>query len=81
MRTVFEILTVMERISAFQRLQYVKWLIERKATGSPKDLAEKLNVSERTVYRLVQTLEHAYQLRIEYSGIDMSYVIVPADNK
>ena len=41
----------------FEKLNYLDELIRRKATGTPKELAKKLNVSERTVYNMKSDLE------------------------
>ncbi len=38
-------------------LERVDQLIRLKATGSPKKFAEKLEVSERKIYRIIQTLK------------------------
>jgi DNA-binding transcriptional regulator LsrR (DeoR family) len=39
-----------------EKLGQIKKLIEYSNTGSPKDLAKKLNISERTVRRLIERL-------------------------
>ncbi|MBP6446222.1 MAG: HTH domain-containing protein [Saprospiraceae bacterium] len=43
-------MNLMEKIRMIER---VDALIRRKATGTPRDLAEKLKVSERLVYNLI----------------------------
>jgi len=40
----------------FNRLERLAFLIQRKATGSPEELAERLDVSRRTVYNLIDLL-------------------------
>jgi biotin operon repressor len=40
-----------------QRLQRIDALIRRQNTGSPKDLAEKLEISERQVYNCIEELK------------------------
>lgn len=40
----------------FNRLEYLNSLIRKKATGSPQQLAKKLNVSERTIFEYVDIL-------------------------
>ena len=40
-------------------LDTIKYLSEYKRTGSPKQLAEKLQVSERTIQRMIQQLRDA----------------------
>lgn len=39
-----------------ERLNYILYLVERKRTGTPSELAAKLNVSKRTVKRMIETL-------------------------
>lgn len=39
-----------------ERLNYILYLVERKSTGTPSELAERLNVSKRTVKRMIETL-------------------------
>lgn len=47
----------MNQYLTFQQLTYLQELIQKKRTGSPKELAVKLNISERTVYRKIKALE------------------------
>ena len=56
------------------RLVNLDRLIQSKCTGTPKDLAEKLNVSESTVYRLLKILRDDMGLRVDYSFRQRSYV-------
>jgi biotin operon repressor len=42
----------------FERLERLAYLIQRKATGSPEELAEKLGVSVRTVANLLDQLRN-----------------------
>lgn len=58
----------------------LKWLIDRKATGKPKDLARSLEVSERTLYRLVNDMEDLHEIEITYSRLFNSYVIRYSDS-
>ncbi|MEO6452441.1 MAG: helix-turn-helix domain-containing protein [Ginsengibacter sp.] len=39
-----------------ETLETIKYLAERKRAGTPQQLAEKLNVSERTIQRMIQQL-------------------------
>ena len=56
------------------RLVNLDKLIQSKCTGTPKDLAEKLNVSESTIYRLLKILREDMGLRLNYSYKQRSYV-------
>lgn len=49
----------------FNRLERLAFLIQRKATGSPEELAKRLEVSRRTVYNLIDILK-AQGADIEY---------------
>jgi transcriptional antiterminator len=66
---------VMDRKQTFLRLERLKWLILHKATGPPKELANKLKVSERTVYRMIQDIREIHSLNIRYSNGDSSYIV------
>jgi predicted DNA-binding transcriptional regulator YafY len=39
------------------KLERIDQLIRLESTGNPKQLVERLNVSERTVYRMINTLK------------------------
>lgn len=65
---------VMDRRHYFEKMHYVKWLVDRKATGSPKELALRLGVSERSVYRILDDLRDLHQIKITYSRTANSYV-------
>lgn len=60
----FERLLLLDRIDR---------LIQRRQTGSPKELSERLNVSKRTVYRLIEELR-VLGLSIEFDRVVNSYV-------
>ncbi|MFZ2906545.1 MAG: helix-turn-helix domain-containing protein [Cyclobacteriaceae bacterium] len=40
-----------------QRIQYLQELIEKQRTGTPKELAGRLGISERMVYRYIDLLK------------------------
>lgn len=42
---------------SIEKIKYIDFLIRLKCTGSPKELAEKLGVSERTVYSYLETMQ------------------------
>lgn len=39
------------------RMQYLQELIEKQRTGTPKELADRLGISERMLYRYIETLK------------------------
>jgi len=41
----------------FSRLEHLDYLIRTKATGDPKALAKKLNISRRTVHDYIKILK------------------------
>jgi len=49
-------------------------LARMKATGKPRNLADRLNISERNLYRLVKCLKEE-ETGIYYSDIYQSYVL------
>jgi len=58
----------------YEKLNQIQLLISISNTGSPKDLAKTLNVSERTTRRLVQKLKKQ-NVPIQYSRKNKSYVL------
>jgi hypothetical protein len=53
-------------------LEHIHLLIRRKATGSPKELAQRLEQSERTIYRIIEEMRNAV-FPIEYCKVRCSY--------
>lgn len=47
----------MKTIKNLERLQQIHQLIDIERTGSPSELAGKLNVSERLIYNLIEQLK------------------------
>ncbi|MGD1834274.1 MAG: hypothetical protein ACPKQO_00950 [Nitrososphaeraceae archaeon] len=48
-------------------------MVQRKATGTPCDLAQKLNVSKRNLYRVLRDLKDEEE--IEYSRLRKTYYL------
>lgn len=46
----------MNTIKTLERLQYIHTLIEKECTGSPCELASRLNISERSIYNHIDYL-------------------------
>jgi transcriptional antiterminator len=65
----------MERVKVILTFEKLKWLIEHKATGAPRELAKKLAVSERTVYRQLKEIQELYSIEITFSYLHNSYII------
>ncbi|MBN2237039.1 MAG: HTH domain-containing protein, partial [Bacteroidales bacterium] len=47
----------MNIINAKEALERIDQLIRHNATGSPKELASRLRITERTVYRIIRQLK------------------------
>jgi predicted DNA-binding transcriptional regulator YafY len=62
----------MKLLEQLQTLQRLDRLVRLKATGSPKILATKLDVSERTIYNLIDGLREL-GATIEYCKHRQSY--------
>ncbi|WP_052353889.1 hypothetical protein [Flectobacillus major] len=57
-----------------QRLNYLDKLIKQKATGTPKELAQKLGITERAWYKFRDELVNDLHLPIDYCPYTRSYV-------
>jgi predicted DNA-binding transcriptional regulator YafY len=57
-----------------RKLNALRTLVEKASTGSPKELAELFNVSERTIRRMVQNLKQS-DLDIEFCRKRNSYIL------
>lgn len=55
----------MNTIKTLERLQRIHSLIENECTGSPYELANKMNVSERSIYNLIEYLRD-FEARVAY---------------
>jgi len=62
----------MKTIKNLERLQQLHELIETENTGSPGDLAKKMNVSERLVYNLIDQLKD-FEASVCYSRRNRTY--------
>jgi hypothetical protein len=68
----------MTRLRQLERIAYVEELIRKRKTGPPRILAIKLQLSIRTVYRLIEDLKIYYHpaLEIVYSKESASYIFL-----
>lgn len=55
------------------KLEHLDALIRRKATGNPKELADKLGISERAWYRLRDFLTNDLQVPLSYCTKQKTY--------
>jgi len=55
-----------------EKIEYLKELIDKEATGSPKDLAHRINTSERTLYRLLNFIKEQYG-NVDYCRTSNTY--------
>ncbi|MBP8994197.1 MAG: HTH domain-containing protein [Bacteroidales bacterium] len=63
----------MPAIKYINRLKRIDHLIKLQITGSPKELAEKLEISERQIYRYLDNLQELGAI-IEFDKSQNSYV-------
>ncbi|HMH20726.1 MAG TPA: HTH domain-containing protein [Puia sp.] len=56
----------------FQRLKRIDHLIQIKGTGTPAELAEKVGISERSIYEYVGLMKD-FGAPIDYSRLRKSY--------
>ena len=56
------------------RLKRMDLLIQHECTGSPKEFAEKLSISESYLHKLIKDLRELYDAPISYSLKRESYV-------
>jgi len=47
--------------------------IKNETTGSPKNLADKMNISERAVYKYLKFMQEDLHAPIEYSKMKITY--------
>jgi len=59
---------------SINRIEYIDYLIRVKRTGTPKEFADKLNVSERWLYQLIKELKLDLNCPIKYSKRHRSYI-------
>jgi len=57
-----------------KKIKYFIHLVEKERTGSPKNVAEILEVSERTIYHYVQILKTEFNAPIAYNPYRKSYL-------
>ncbi|WP_321319947.1 HTH domain-containing protein [Labilibaculum sp.] len=64
----------MTHLDFLEKTEYIKELINTGKTGNPTELAQRLNISERSLSRLIKTLkENNYP--ISYCRTKQSYII------
>lgn len=56
------------------RIERLDALIRHKSTGTPKELARKLDISERWLYKLLDELKMELDCPIQYDTYRQSYV-------
>ena len=49
-------------------------LVEKQRTGSPKEAATKLIVSDRMIHNYVNLLKHSFDVTIAYNRYKKSYI-------
>ncbi|MFT7363369.1 MAG: transcriptional antiterminator [Algoriphagus sp.] len=64
----------MSGLKYYERTKLLIDLIEKEKTGSPRDLAERLGVTKRTVYNILEELRLTLPKCIYYNTVKKSYV-------
>lgn len=54
-------------------MELLNTLIEQEKTGTPKEFAKRLGISERTLNRYLNILRYEYDVEIAYSRVNKSY--------
>ena len=62
----------MTHINFLEKTEYIKELINKESTGTPAELARHLNISERSLYRILSYLKNIGP-PITYSRCKQSY--------
>ena len=62
----------MRLLKTLERIKRIDALIQRKATGTPKELAEKLGISESSLYNNISLMK-SMGAAIYYCPFKMSY--------
>jgi predicted transcriptional regulator len=57
----------------FKNVHLLIELIEQKATGSPSEIALKIGVTERMVYKYLEVLKSEFNAPIKYSRANQTY--------
>lgn len=75
----------MAGLKYYERTKLLIELIEKENTGSPRELAEKLQVHERTIYRILEEIRLTISDEICFCKESNSYIffknISPTDGK
>ena len=61
-------------VKTIDKLKRIDLLIRRKATGSPNELAKKLNISPSTLYEYLLILKQTFQAPVAYCRLRRSYL-------
>jgi hypothetical protein len=60
-------------VKTIDKLQRIDRMINLKATGSPKDLAKRLCISQSTLYEYLLILKQTFHAPLEYCRFRKSY--------
>ena len=70
----------MKFIEYAEKLETIKYLVEHKRCGTPLQLSKKINVSKRTVERMMQQLREQ-GFPVTYNRLLNTYEVKIADKK
>jgi transcriptional antiterminator len=66
----------MAGLKYYERTKLLIELIEKRKTGSPEDLANKIGVTKRMVFHILDDLRLFMEKEISYSKEEKSYIFV-----
>ncbi len=58
----------------FDKLRRIDKLINMRATGTPKQLAAKMGISERHLYNYLNIMKNDLDIPIKYNKLSQSYI-------
>lgn len=70
----------MAGLKYYERTKLLIELIEKEKTGSPRELAKRLGVKERMVYRIMDDLKLMVDEEIIFCKISRSYIFSKNDS-
>lgn len=65
----------MDYITYYKQLQHIITLAGKQKTGTPKELACRFHISERTIKRMVNALKQQ-GVNIQYNRSSKTYIII-----
>ncbi|MCU4164998.1 hypothetical protein [Carboxylicivirga caseinilyticus] len=58
-----------------ESMERIHMLIKRRATGTPNELSERMEISKASLHRILDVMKEL-GAPIEYSAVDQSYIYI-----